>query len=102
MEEITTSKGFADMNDGQHMKLTRVSSLEEYHAAGPGVQNRAGKFIDEGFEGYLLNMDLYDMSMHPFIPIHDLTIKKNDKGLIGVVTSGGQNWLPGDTLIVWR
>lgn len=106
----TASKMYATIADAEarpggdcpvvKVDLRRVSTLAEYHAAST-EENRASKSIDIGYESYLLNLDLYEMGMHPYLPIIDLDAQKRGD-LIGVVLYGGQVWLPGDTLVVWR
>ena len=94
-------KGYATVAEAERLKIARISTLEEYHAAGPGVSNRAGKLIDEGFEGYLLSLDLLDIGMHPFLPIYDVTIERKPDS-IGAVTPCGTVFLPCDTMVEWR
>ena len=92
------SKGFAKVTDttSRFVNRTHTSTLAEYHG------NGAAEHIDNGRIPYLVNLDLDEMVMHAYIELADLVIKPGADGQIGVVLSGGQGWLPGDTLIVWR
>lgn len=99
---------FVSMNDTYRnfvgrtpMTSLHVSTLAEYHQAGPGVKNRAGDHIDAGRTAYLVNADYEACDLNPYVEIIDLFIKP-DGALIGVDLMTGQEWLPGDTLVVWR
>lgn len=101
MEFVTTNDTYREYIGRTPITTLHVSSLAAYHAAGPGVKNIAGDHIDAGRTPYLVSTDFEACDMNPYVEIIDLFIKQ-DGSLIGVDLMTGQQWLPGDTLVVWR
>src|ERR1700674_131416 len=87
--------------DSKFVSLPNVSTLAEYHAAGPGVDTRAGRHIDAELTPYLVNKDFDEMGFNPYFEIIDLFIKPS-RDFIGVDIVTGREWLPGDALVTWR
>jgi hypothetical protein len=100
--QLITLEDLAEVQAEGYAK--NYSTVAEYHAAGidPSLKNNASKHIEAGREPFLLSRDAVEMGVHPFIAVHDVDIKKQDDGKVGITTPKNTYWLEPDTIIAWR
>jgi hypothetical protein len=106
---MADTKQFATVGDVQSLQsdpyvgLRNYSTAEEYHDAAVNKQeNAASKNIDAGREPYLISLEAVEFGMHPYVEVHDIAIKKNDDGQIGLDTLNKTHYVGRHTLLAWR
>lgn len=81
--------------------IKHPSTAREYYDAASGANNAAGTEIEKGNEPYLVNLDAYQMGVHPFIEVYDV-MKALDGDNVVLGLNRGNISVPGETLIAWR
>jgi hypothetical protein len=77
----------------------KISTAKEYQDAIIEEDNPAGNYIDAGLEPYVMDEDAYDLGLHSFVEVWDVTFPKYG---LKLTTQYGEVDASPDTMIVWK
>lgn len=105
-EKLATIEDVSTLVHDRTCGLKHYSTAEEYFKAGSekesAFSNDAVKHIEAGREPFLVDLDSVDMGLHPFIAIHDVMVKPDQIGKIGLVTNHTVLYVSRNTLLAWK
>ena len=89
-------------HQGANLNPAHISSALEYQQASSKSENRATKQMDAGNEPYLINLDAFEMGLHPYIAVYDVGIELTENDDVVLCTASREYKVSPDTVLIWK